>query len=33
MEQDCFGEAHLEYVQCVKWLNLVYLDQIQSVAR
>ena len=30
MEQDCFVETHLEPVQ---WLNMVYLDQIQSVAR
>jgi len=33
MEQDCFVETHLEPVQWLRWLNLVYLDQIQSVAR
>jgi len=33
MEQDCFVETHLEPVQWLRWLNMVYLDQIQSVAR
>jgi hypothetical protein len=33
MEQDFFVETHLEPVQWLRWLNLIYLDQIQSVAR
>ena len=33
MEQDCFVETHLEPVQWLRWLNMVYLDQIQFVAR
>jgi hypothetical protein len=33
MEQDCFVETRLEPMQWIRWLNLVYLDQIQSVTR